>query len=292
MKPEQWKRRIIDFAKDQGADIVGFASPETWDQQDEVPPDFRPKAIWSPTETVMVMGIYMLLPIVETTPSRYHTELYQTCNRELDSLGFRLARYLNGQGCASVFMPRDGYGSADILAQRPLAPFSHVYAAKYAGLGTVGLSHCLLTPEFGPRVRLVSVFTSLKLPTDPMLEEDLCLRCLACAQCCPVEALKPREDRLLAEYDKIACIQRHQYLTKRLSYPCGTCIKVCPVGEDRNLYRSRGYRPKYRKEREALARNPDHPDYKCWVHLRRYGSWPVDSLEGAEMASIRRDAND
>ena len=27
------------------------------------------------------------------------------------------------------------------------------------------------------------------------------------------------------------------------------------------------------KEREALAANPEHPDYKSWVHARRYGRW-------------------
>lgn len=292
MGPDQWKNKIRGFAADHGADVVGFADPDIWGQQGEVPLDFRPRRVWPPTETVIALGIGMLLPIVETTPSRHHTELYQTCNLELDRLAFSLARYLNRQGHASISIPRDGYGSIDVLAHRPLALFSHKYAAKYAGLGTIGLNHVLLTPEFGPRVRLVSVFTSLKLPPDPVLEGDLCVRCLACAQCCPVGALQPREGSLLSDYDIMACVERHRYLTSKRCYPCGTCIKVCPVGQDRDLYKSRGYASKYREEEEALARNHDHPDYRSWVHARRYGSWPADSLESAEIGSAGIESND
>lgn len=108
--------------------------------------------------------------MLETTPSIIYTTLYQTCNTELDQLAFQLCRILNGKGHASIFMPRDGYGDIRILVEEPTAAFSQVYAAKYAGLGTVGFNHTLLTPEYGPRVRFVSVFTTLKTQGGKMID--------------------------------------------------------------------------------------------------------------------------
>lgn len=253
---------------------------ERWDEAGEVPRDFWPQSLWAPSRTVIVIGMQMPLPIVETTPSILHEELYNTCNRELDSLAFNLVRFLNRQGYASYYFTRDGYGSLKILKKRMYAAFGHVAAARYAGLGNTGLSHNLLTPEFGPRVRLISVFTSLVLEPTPMIEKDLCIQCEACAKCCPKDALIPREDQLLADYDKLACADMAAELTRRRCYPCGICTKVCPIGKDRSLYRQKGYAKKYLQEEEALAANPNDSDYQSWTHVRKYGCWQKDEKEG------------
>jgi epoxyqueuosine reductase QueG len=279
-KAPDLKRLIIKFCKDRGADLVGFAPVKRWDEAGEVPPDFRPQAIWPPARTVIVMGMEMPLPIVETTPSILHKELYDTSNRALDQLAYDLTRYLNRLGHASFFFPRDGYGSLKALRANNLAAFSHVMAAKYAGLGTVGASHNLLTPEFGPRVRLVSVFTSISLPPDRMLDKELCIKCEACARCCPKRAITMRKDRVIGDYDKTACLEMTEELTARRCYPCGICTKVCPIGQDRLLYKQKGVLKKYLKEAEALAANPDDPEYKSWSHIRKYGSLTPRKTKG------------
>ncbi len=242
------KARIIAYCKDRDADLVGFSPVERWDEASEVLPEYRPRALFPLARTVIVIGMAMPLPVVETTPSVLHMELYRTVNRELDGLAVSLMRWLNRLGHASFFFTRDGYGSLKALRERPVADFSHVLAAKYAGLGTIGLSHCLLTPEFGPRVRLVSVFTEAVLPPDPMMKKELCIRCGLCSVCCPRNALKEREDCVIGDYDKMACLDMAEELTKKRIYPCGVCIKVCPVGRDRLLYRSKGVRKKYLAE--------------------------------------------
>ena len=281
---ESLKRRIVRFCRNQGADLVGFAPAERWDEAGEVPPDFRPRAIWPPAETVIVIGMEMPLPIVETTPSVLHKELYDTSNRELDQIAYDLTRFLNRLGQASFFFPRDGYGSLRALREKNLAAFSHVMAAKYAGLGTIGASHNLLTPEFGPRVRLVSVFTEAALPPDPLAGKELCIRCAACARCCPKNAIRMREDRVIADYDKAACLEMTEELTARRCYPCGICTKVCPIGKDRILYKQTRAMKKYLAETEALTNNPDDPEYRSWSHIRSYGvagaRSPKDPKEG------------
>ncbi|MDD4171926.1 MAG: 4Fe-4S dicluster domain-containing protein [Syntrophomonas sp.] len=270
------KDRIKQFCQDAGADIIGFASVERWNEAEEVPVDFRPQALWEPARTVMVLGVGIPLPIVETTPSILHKETYDTANRVLDAMAYNLVRFLNRLGHAAYFFSRDGFGSLRLLKDRPPAAFGHIMAAKYAGLGTVGLNNCLLTPEFGPRVRFVSVFTSAIMEPDPMIEKDLCIKCEACAKCCPVDAITLREDQFKGDFDLIACIDRHIDLTRDKAYPCGICTKVCPIGKDRRLYKQKGIVKKYLQEKEALAANPDDPDYKSWTHVRKYGSWTKD----------------
>ena len=268
------KDRMVGFCLEQGADLIGFPPVARWDEADEVPPDFRPRAIWPPARTVIVIGIQMALPVVETTPSVLHMELYRTVNRQLDDLAVALMNHLNRQGHASFFFARDSFSSLAALEHGRPAAFSHVMAAKYAGLGTIGLSHCLLTPEFGPRVRLVSVFTAAELPGDAVVSEDLCVKCGLCAQTCPAQALKKKEGSIVGEYDKQACLEMARELTRKGCYPCGTCTKVCPVGKDRKLYRQPGIARKYRKETAALARDPDDPQYRAWQHIRKYGLRP------------------
>jgi epoxyqueuosine reductase QueG len=265
------KDHIMDFCKTRGADLVGFAPVERWDDAGEVPSDFRPRTVWPPARTVIVIGLEMPLPIVETTPSVLHMELYRTANRKLDTLAYDLTRCLNRMGHASFFFGRDVYASLSALRDAPIAAFSHVMAAKYAGLGTIGVSHCLLTPEFGPRVRFVSVFTAAIIPPDPMVEKDLCIKCERCCLCCPRKALTMREDRVVGDFDKMACLTMAEDLTQRGCYPCGICTKVCPIGKDRVLYKQKGMRTKYLEEANALAANPDDPAYKSWTHVRKYG---------------------
>jgi epoxyqueuosine reductase QueG len=273
---DELKALIKQFSQDAGADIIGFAPVERWNEYKEVPVDFRPQALWEPARTVIVLGVGIPLPIVETTPSILHKETYDTANRTLDAMAFNMVRYLNRLGHAAYFFTRDGFGSLRLLKDRPQAAFGHIIAAKYAGLGTVGLSNCLLTPEFGSRVRFVSVFTSAVLPPDPVIEKDLCIKCEACSKCCPVDALTLREDQIKGDYNVMACIDRHMELTGEKAYPCGICTKVCPIGKDRLLYKQKGIVKKYLQEEEALASNPNDPAYKTWTHVRKYGSWNKD----------------
>jgi epoxyqueuosine reductase QueG len=260
------------FCREAGADLVGIAPVERWVTEGIVPDDFRPQSVWTPVRTVIVLGMGMTLPIVESTPSVLHMELYKTVNIKLDALAYDTTRYLNRLNHGATFFSRDGYNSLKAFKRWCGVPFGHVMAAKYAGLGNIGLSHCLLTPEFGPRVRLVSVFTDLELVPDPLMDKDLCIKCGACAKCCPKNALRVRDDSLIGDYDKMACLEMAEELTKSRTYPCGICTKVCPVGNDRKLYRQPGAVKKYLREKEALNIDPHDPAYRSWQHLRRYGA--------------------
>jgi epoxyqueuosine reductase QueG len=250
---------------------VGFAPVERWAAHGEVPESYRPQAIWPATRTVIVFAVPMLLPVLESTPSINYQEMYDTSNRLLDDIGYRLATWLCERGHATVFLPRDGYGSLDVLLENPFGSFSHTYSAKYAGLGTVGVSRNLLTPQWGPRVRFGSVFTALQLAGDKELPGELCNRCGICERLCPTQAIRARADGIMGDLDKDACTRHHIELKKETRWPCGVCAKVCPVGQDRRLFESRSTKH-YLDERPAIETNPADPRYRSLVHLRRHGS--------------------
>jgi epoxyqueuosine reductase QueG len=280
---KELKKEIVEYLQERGADLVGVASPKSWSKAGMVLEPYRPEHLWPPTRSVIVIGLQMPLPIVETTPSAQHMELYRTCNRMLDDLAFQLTCWLNRRGHASTFFSRDGYANIDVIIRKTAAAFAHGFAAQYAGLGNVGVNHTILTKQFGPRVRFVSVFTDAVLPPDRQLRKTLCIRCRACVDCCPVDAFTYKKDELVADYDKHACAERARLLRDKGRYPCGVCIKVCPVGEDRTLYGRENALKHYHDEAGALAKDQDDPAYASWVHVRRHGSWPLDEENYPEL---------
>lgn len=230
------KQKLKREAKKLGMNLIGFANVERWPEAGEVRRDYWPQTIWPWSRTVISMAVQIYLPMLATTPSVVYSELYNTTNRYLDEAAYRLANVLNSMGYRAHFFPRDCYGDISVLVKKPEAAFSQVFAGKYAGLGTIGMNHTLLTPEYGPRIRLVSVITDAVVPPDPLIEKELCIRCRRCVAACPTRAFTPHPGRIIADMDKHRCALYHQQLKNDFCYPCGRCIAVCPVGADWKRY--------------------------------------------------------
>jgi epoxyqueuosine reductase QueG len=211
----------------------------------------------------VVIGLPVHLPVIETTPSIFYHEHYNTLNRLLDQYTYLIAERFNQAGHPSVSLPRDGYGSIGVLRELPVAFFSHRHAAFLAGLGTFGLNNMVLTQMYGPRVRFSSVFTAARLPPDPLMKKDLCTRCYCCVEMCPVEAI-PKDPYPQGITRKGACTEYSAALAKRHASPCGVCIKVCPIGEDRRHF---GRTDPNIYSRQYLG----SPLERAWTHVRKYG---------------------
>lgn len=271
------KEEIKDKCYKLGIPLVGFAPKERWEQTPRelpqhfsrwIPSEFWPQSIYPEVKTVIVIGLPVQLPIVETAPSIYYHEHYETINNLLDEKAYEIANYLTFKGYPSINLPRDGYGDIKVLLEKPLAFFSHKHAAFLAGLGSFGLNNVLLTPEFGPRVRFTSIFTSAEIKGDPVHGEDLCTRCLNCAVQCPVKAIESRYPSGSSSpplINKMKCARRSEKLRKEYNSPCGICIKVCPVGGDREVFNRQDTSLYTRKE--GFERYHD-----AWEHVRSYGS--------------------
>ncbi|MBM4240984.1 MAG: epoxyqueuosine reductase [Euryarchaeota archaeon] len=273
MKNENLKNEILKKCKNMGITLVGFAPVNRWERPPEelpntfsewIPEEFWPQSIYPEARTVIVIGLPVQLPIIETAPSIYYRELYETVNSMLDSKAYEIANFLTEKGYPSIYIPRDCYGDIKVLLERPLAFFSHKHAAYLAGLGSFGQNNVLLTPEYGPRVRFTSIFTTAEIGPDPAKIKDLCTRCILCVKNCPVNAI-PEEGEFPPPMDKKTCARRSAKLREEYRYPCGICIKVCPVGKDRQLFE--------REDMSIYSNDKGFRKYnKAWEHVRKYGS--------------------
>jgi epoxyqueuosine reductase QueG len=182
----------------------------------------------------------------------------------LDSKACELANFLVEKGYGAIYLPRDAYGDIKILIDKPFAFFSHKHAAYLAGLGSFGHNNVLLTPQYGPRVRFTSIFTTAEIEPDPIKTKDLCIHCLLCVKNCPAGAIQETGD-FPPPMDKKLCAIRSSELRDEYRSPCGICIKVCPVGKDRELFG--------RKNMSIYSKNKKFEKYhRAWEHVRKYGS--------------------
>jgi O-acetylhomoserine (thiol)-lyase len=65
----------------------------------------------------------------------------------------------------------------------PCAAFPRL-CRYYAVLAPSATTTCS-QPEFGPRLRIVSVITDMPLEPDPVMDKDLCINCMLCAKKAP-----------------------------------------------------------------------------------------------------------
>lgn len=271
MSKQSLKNEILEKCKELQIPLVGFAPVDRWENPPEelphkyrewIPPEFWPQSIYPEAKTVIIIGLPIQLPILETAPSIYYHELYETVNILLDQKAYSIAVFLTEKGFPSIYLPRDGYGDIEVVLKKPLAFFSHKHAAYLAGLGSFGQSNVFLTPQYGPRVRFTSIFTTAEIEGDPINGEDLCIRCLECLNQCPVNAIKNEGD-FPPPVDKIRCAVRSKKLRDQFRSPCGNCIKVCPIGEDREVF----------NRSDTTIYHDDKTPYKykkAWEHVRRY----------------------
>jgi epoxyqueuosine reductase QueG len=125
-KNKNLKNALLDRCESMDIPLVGVASVDQWKTPPFlpwVPKEFQPQSIYPEAKSVIVIGLPISLPILETSPSIYYHELYTTVNTLLDQYTYRLANFLNDKGKASIFVPRDGYGSIQVLVENPIAFF-------------------------------------------------------------------------------------------------------------------------------------------------------------------------
>jgi epoxyqueuosine reductase QueG len=142
--------------------------------------------------------------------------------------------HINGRLTRAVyelasFFRKDGYRSLPLPAagcptdQRFLtAIFSYKHAAQLGGLGSIGRHSLLITPEYGPRLRLACLLTEASLEAFPVSNKDYCIDCDACIRECPAGALRLPEQDTTYSINKFAC-----QAYRRAGLTCAVCIKAC-----------------------------------------------------------------
>ena len=184
------------------------------------------------------IGIRLLDAIVDELPAHeqvavIHTYrgLYNTVNSRLDHIALLLARRIQEEGYQAYPVP-----ASQVLDNTKLiGAISHKLAANLSGLGWIGKSALLVTPDYGPRVRFATILTNAPLAPASHTMKVRCGGCHECVKICPVKAFtgapfdpsEPREARFKATM----CYQYIEERRKKLGEGlCGLCVYVCPFG--------------------------------------------------------------
>lgn len=237
MKGQETFNEIKKLARNLGIVDISVASVDLWETdpmvKERVKKGYRPRDIMPAARSVIVIGMPISKAILETAPSLYYLQHYDTVNFALDLAAERIAQELKIEGHEAVYVPRDGYHGMSGLKENPESMFSHKHAAYLAGQGTFGYNNTVLTEKYGPRIRFTSIITSAEMPSSKPMTESLCIDCGKCTKACPVNAVAD------AVYPagltkKPLCVGYTDGLKAKGIPPCGICIKVCPVGADKD----------------------------------------------------------
>lgn len=158
--------------------------------------------------------------------------LYNSVNADLDRAALSIAKRLQKAGYRAYAIP----ASQTVNERKLEGAISHKLAANLSGLGWIGKSCLLITPQYGPRVRLATILTDAPLEAgEPM--QNKCEDCTDCVDICPPQAFtgvpfnasEPRDVRFRAHLCRDYTQRRAEQLGEGL---CGLCVHICPYGKD------------------------------------------------------------
>ncbi len=216
---------LKQFTLNSGADLVGVASIERFDG---APSGHRPEDILAGAKAVVVCARRIPAGLMDG-PATAYQQAMNVIHAQLDLLACRVALFLEAEGGRAIPVPADepyrhweaerSYGRGDL---------SHKHTAQAAGLGRLGKSSLLITPQFGHLVHLVSVVTDVDLKPDPILDWEPCPKgCTRCMRACPAGAIGEGQ-----QVNQALC--RSVLLQKlpkgTIIENCWTCRRVCPAG--------------------------------------------------------------
>jgi epoxyqueuosine reductase QueG len=171
-------------------------------------------------------------------PTLTYVRYYEAVNTALDRISFYGAEWLDARGYKSYPIP-----ASQMVGKNHLRGiFSHRAAARIAGLGWVGKSCSIITPDRGPRQRFCTIMTDAPLPGSKPIAPR-CGSCRRCAEICPVQAIKgiPWQDgqSINDRLDVAACHEFLMGIRKTFGKSvCGRCLAVCQVGSKKPEDRS------------------------------------------------------
>jgi reductive dehalogenase len=191
--------------------------PEETDEQMVIPEKMR----W-----VIVMGIPMDVDMMDYTPSPLGCAETRITYSKIGLIVSGVAEFLRGIG----------YNAIPSINDLGL----NIPMALDAGFGEQGRNGKLISPEFGPSMRLCKVITDLPMERDNPMRfgvTEFCEVCMKCADECPPNAIS-RKKRSWS-HDSISCSPGHytwhldneacrKYWSLGVAANCTACIRSCP----------------------------------------------------------------
>ena len=163
----------------------------------------------------------------------YFKNYCNSVSSKLDCAAHQLCEELEDAGYRAFVMPGIGKG---YQSGEP-GIISHIALARLSGMGSMGDGGMLLTPEFGPRIRLSTILTDCPFPANEAdLSKKICTSCGLCKQYCPSGAItgnhfdleQPAKQYINKEVCSAYRNKRPEIVGNRF---CNLCMAVCPIGK-------------------------------------------------------------
>lgn len=265
------KQKIVTFAKQDGVDLIGFAGR---DRFADVEPQYNPFSIFPEAKTVILIGKRICRGSLRGVEEGTNFGDYQLFGKNwledefLSLSAYNLSNFIeeNGWEAVPVFPnPCEIEPAGVSVAQGRPAPNVYPdfdYAAIACGLCTMSYNRILFSKEFGSRQRFHMILTDAELEATPLLEENVCNGCKACADACPLGAISKTETEEITVCGKTFVVGKIDYkkcvlcqngaVANRFSASArpdriaALCNRSCMVGLEEREALSKGFENKFR----------------------------------------------
>jgi hypothetical protein len=224
--PEKMTNQVFKAANFFGANLVGVTRiNEKWVYANERH-TLRKLELSPEVKFAIVMAVEMDEIGIATSPEVPAASATGICYSKMAFISSMMAEFIRNLGYKAVPSGNDTALSV---------PF-----AVDAGLGQLGRNGLLITPDYGPRIRLCKVFTDLPLVPDKPIEfgvTEYCRKCKKCAEACEAEAISYEDEPVFepaCKSNSIGILKWPVNGEKCYNYwcengiDCSTCISVCP----------------------------------------------------------------
>lgn len=179
-------------------------------------------------ENAIVLAMEMNKESIDKAPSQVTMNMVFGTYDDLGKAANKITEFLRNLGyAAQADHPLGGLVLFPPLAQK-------------AGIGWVGKHGLLITQDYGPRVRLAAVYTTIKnLPfvntNNHEWIGDYCTICGICIKQCPAKAILDHSiQHSSGQITNISQLDCFEYFAQY--YGCSICVKMCPFSQNAAMY--------------------------------------------------------
>ncbi|MFX1514870.1 MAG: 4Fe-4S double cluster binding domain-containing protein [Promethearchaeota archaeon] len=227
-------KELLEYSHTLGASLAGVTELRSLQTLKTSPPNLLEDFNYAISLAVALPKQVFDL-ITTKNPGELYAHYYRTANSLLDHITFHLSEKIVTHDYSALAIP----ASLSLGPDKLFSNASHKAFARSAGLGWIGRNLLLITPKFGPRVRLGTVLTDIPLNPSKPLDGLNCGNCTKCIEACPIHALKTTTFDLypLNREEVFDAKKCHVHLKKMSKKEfigvsiCGVCIQACPIGE-------------------------------------------------------------
>ena len=188
-------------------------------------PGKRPKDLYPYAKSLMIIGCGMMDPFCRGWVKNGKARgTFSLTLLELERRCWLLKRFFRKKGYHTF--GGEVYGNAVAGVGIRLAE-----SAADCGMGYVGKSNLLITPQYGPRQSLISLATDAYLEPDESDPINQCGNCTLCQQKCLSGAIMGDGYFHARQCESIVNANPNKrYYNENVNQDCDICLRVCPKG--------------------------------------------------------------